>query len=244
MLLGATGVVVVLTLWELGSRAGWINPIVGSSPTKIVQAGRGLWERGVLLPAIISTAKLFGIGFAISVAIGLTTGIIIGWYQRVNAVVDPWVSLIYAAPRIAFIPLIVVWVGVGLQAQVVLVCLLATFPVIINTATGVGTIDRDHLRLARSLLATNKDVLLTVALPGAVPTILAGIRQGMITALIGVVVAEYFLGNTGVGGLIFTAGLTLQTGQAFVGALIFAIAALVMTSILRTVERRLDRWRT
>lgn len=243
MFLGATGLIVVLVLWELSARWEWINPLVTSSPTGVVTAARDLMGAGTLLPTIASTARLFGIGFGISLVGGLLIGTVIGWYKRANAMVDPWISVLYASPRIAFLPLIAVWFGPGLLGQVVVVVLIAIFPIIINVASGVAAIDRGHLRMARSFLATNRDVLLTVALPGAIPAVTSGIRQGLMTGLLGVVVAEYFLGNTGIGGMIFQAGLTLRTGQAMLGALIFAVVALLLSGLVRSVEKRLDRWR-
>jgi ABC-type nitrate/sulfonate/bicarbonate transport system permease component len=240
---GVSGVVLVLGFWELAARLHWVKDYEASSPSGIVRAGFHLAESGLLWPAIVSTAKVFGIGFGISLLTGLTIGIVLGWYKRVEAVFDPWVSILYSTPRFALLPLIVVWAGVGLQAQVVVVWLISVFPIIINTQAGVGSIDRAHLRVARSFLATNRDVLIAVALPGAVPAIVAGIRQGLIQGLTGVVVAEYFFGNTGVGGLIFTSGLQLNTGAALCGAAIFALAALTLVAALRALERRLDRWR-
>jgi NitT/TauT family transport system permease protein len=243
-ILGVAGVVGGLVIWELAARLGLLNPLLSSSPTRVARSLADLYHRGVLVPAFLSSAKLFGIGFGLALAIGLPVGAAIGWYPRLRAIFDPWVSLIYASPRIAFIPLIVLWAGIGLHSQIVLVVLIAIFPIIINTATGIGTVDRDHMRLARAYLASDHDVLFTIALPGSVPTVIAGIRQGMIQALLGTVAAEYFIGYTGLGGVIFTAGLTLQTGQAFAGALVFAFSALLLTALLRAIERRFDRWRT
>ena len=240
---GLCGIVFVLGFWELAARLDWVKAYEASSPSGIVRAGYHLAQSGVLWPAFVSTAKVFGIGFAISLGSGLIIGVILGWYKRVEAILDPWISILYATPRFALLPLIVVWAGVGLRAQIVVVWLISVFPIIINTQAGVGSIDRAHFRVARSFLATNRDVLMSVALPGAVPAIVAGIRQGLIQGLTGVVVAEYFFGNTGVGGLIFTSGLQLNTGAAFCGAAIFAIAALVLVAALRALERRLDRWR-
>ncbi|MFJ6376160.1 ABC transporter permease [Pseudarthrobacter oxydans] len=243
LLLGLAGIVAILAAWEIGSRTGVINPIVASSPTGILEGAMELSEQGVLLPALGSTARLFAIGFGISLVGGLVIGAITGWYVRASAVVDPWISILYASPRIAFLPLIAVWFGPELTGQIVVVVLIAIFPIIINVASGVASVDRGHLRMARSFLATNRDVLMTVALPGAIPAVASGIRQGMMQGLLGVVVAEYFLGGTGIGGVIFQAGLTLKTGQAMLGALIFAAAAIILTSLLRTVESRLDKWR-
>lgn len=243
LVLGATGLVAVLVLWEVAARAGWINSLVTSSPSGVVTALGDLLENGTLLPAMGSTLRLFVLGFGISLVGGLVIGTVIGWYKRVNAVVDPWISILYASPRIAFLPLIAVWFGPGLLGQIVVVVLISIFPIIINVASGVAAIDRGHLRMARSFLATNRDVLLTVALPGAVPAVASGIRQGLMTSLLGVVVAEYFLGNTGIGGIIFQSGLTLRTGAAMLGALIFAVSALVLSALLKSIEKRLDKWR-
>lgn len=168
---------------------------------------------------------------------------ILGWYKRVNAVVDPWISILFATPRLALIPLIMVWTGIGLKTQVIIVWTIAVFPIVINVSAGVAAIDRDHLNVARSFLATNRDFLRTVALPGSRPFVLSGVRQGMMMALVGVVAAEYFVGSTGVGGLIFLAGQTIESSQAFVGAMVFASAALVLTVLVQAIEKRVDRWR-
>lgn len=243
-LVGASGIVIVLALWQLAAALGWVNPYVASSPLGVAEAAVDLTESGRLGPALLSTAQLFLVGFGVSLLGGLVIGAVTGWNKVANAIVDPWVSILFASPRIAFLPLIAVWFGPGFLGQTVVVITIAIFPIIINVAAGVGAVDRDLFRMARSFLATDTDVLRTVALPGAIPAIAAGVRQGMMQSLLGVVVAEYFLGGTGVGGLIFQAGLTLRTGEALFGALVFAVAALVLSFLLRRVERRLDRWRT
>jgi ABC-type nitrate/sulfonate/bicarbonate transport system permease component len=241
--LGISGIVVLLGAWEAAYRLGAVSKITGSSPSQIGVGARVLVDNHLLFSAIWSSTKLFLIGFSLCVGVGLIVGLVLGWYKRLHAILDPWVTMLYAAPRLAVIPLGVVWVGIGVQAQVVIVFLVGVFPMIINTMAGVMAMDRTHLRVARSFLATDKDVLLTVALPGALPFIIAGIRQTLVLSLTGVVVAEYFLGETGVGGLIFKSGQVLETGQAFVGVAIFCFAAVVLTVALGVAERRFDKWR-
>jgi NitT/TauT family transport system permease protein len=235
--------VAVLGVWQWLSAAHAINPLIVSSPTRIAAAAKQMISDGTLGSAAVSSLKLFAIAMALSIVSGLAIGAVIGWYPRANAIVDPWVSILYAVPRIALIPIVAVWTGIGFESQVIVVWLTAVFPVIINTQSGIAAIDRDLFEVARSFRASSWQVLRTIAIPGAVPTIVAGVRQGMMQGLIGVVVAEYFFGNTGIGGLIFTAGTALQTANALVGAVIFAIAALVLTAALRRAERRLDKWR-
>lgn len=240
---GTAGLAACLLAWQAADWMGLVNPLVWSSPAG---TARSLWAAiagGTLLPAMASTGQLFGIGFGLSLLAGVPAGMILGWYRRVNALLDPVVSVGYALPRIALIPLVVIWFGPGLAARVTVVVLLAAFPVMIDVAAGIAAVSEDHLRLARSFLATNADVLRTIALPGAVPAIISGIRQGLNLALAGVVVAEYFIGVTGVGGLIFRAGMTMDTSQAIVGALVFAVGGLILTTLLQAIQRRFDRWR-
>jgi ABC-type nitrate/sulfonate/bicarbonate transport system permease component len=243
VVLGISGVIVLLAAWEAAFRLGFVTKVTASSPSGVAHAAKVLVDHDILFTAMWSTTKLFLAGFALSVGVGLVVGLVLGWYRALHAVLDPWVTMLYAAPRLALIPLVVVWFGIGFQAQVVIVFLLGVFPMIINTMAGVAAMDRAHLRVARSFLAGDKDVLLTIALPGAVPFIVAGLRQTLVLSLTGVVVAEYFLGNTGVGGMIFNAGQTLETGQAFVGVAFFAFTAVVLTILLGVAEKHFDKWR-
>jgi ABC-type nitrate/sulfonate/bicarbonate transport system permease component len=243
-LLGACGIVGTLLVWQCADWLGWVNPLTWSSPSAVWHAGVEAVRSGDLQTAIGESLSLFAIGFGISAVIGIGCGALLGWYRRANAVLDPVVSLFYALPRIALIPLVIAIVGPNFTAQVVVVVLLGAFPIMINVASGIAAINEDHVRLARSFLATNGDMLRTIALPGAIPAIISGLRQGMNLALAGVVVAEYFIGADGVGGMIFKAGLILDTSTAIVGALVFAFGALLLTWTLQLIEHRLNRWRT
>jgi ABC-type nitrate/sulfonate/bicarbonate transport system permease component len=240
---GASGIVVVLVLWQVLASAHVLDELIYSSPTGVLKAARTLVDDGSLGTAVGQSAELFGLSFGIALVIGILGGIVIGWYRRIGAIVDPLVSIAYAAPRVALIPVITVAFGIGFEAQVVTVVLIAVFPIMINVQTGVASADRNLVQVARGYLGTNLDVLRTVALPGAVPHIISGVRQGLAQALIGVVVAEYLIGSLGIGGLIVSAGQSLDSASAFVGVLIMSFAALILTMLLRRLERRLDHWR-
>jgi NitT/TauT family transport system permease protein len=241
--IGTLSVLVAIGLWQLLASEAVVDPLVASSPAHVVQRGIQLARDGTLGPAVGQTAGLFAIGLGVSLLSGLLIGVLIGWYPRVEAALDPFISVLYAVPRIALVPLIMVWAGLGFRSQVIIVWTTAVFPIIINTAVGVGGIDRHLIAVARSFRASSLDVLRTIALPGAVPAILAGVRQAVALALIGVVVAEYFVGNNGLGGMIVNAGQTVDTAEAYVGVVIFAASALILTSALKALERRWSRWR-
>lgn len=240
---GTIGIVGTLGMWQILVSTHTINPFVSSSPIAIARAARSLEASGALGTTIWETTKVFGISFGLSLVIGIGGGIIIGWYRRIGAILDPLVSILYAAPRVALIPLIVVWVGIGSDAQVVTVLTIAVFPILVNVQAGVSSVDRHLVQVARSYLGSNLDVLRTIALPGCVPHLVSGIRQGLSQALIGVVIAEYLIGSNGIGGLILSAGENLNFANAFVGVFVVSLAALVLTMALRRIERRLDHWR-
>jgi ABC-type nitrate/sulfonate/bicarbonate transport system permease component len=240
---GLGGVILAIALWQVLASTGSINTLIYSSPWKVLQAGRTLQNNGALDTALVQSAKLFGTGFGIALVIGLVGGVIIGWYRRLGAILDPLVSIVYAAPRIALVPVVIVAAGIGFKAQLITVVLTAVFPIMINVQAGVASADRNLIQVARGYLGTNFDVLRTVALPGAVPHIVSGVRQGITQGLIGVVVAEYLIGSQGVGGLIVSSGQSLDDSSAFVGVIIMSLAAVILTMLLRWVERRLSHWR-
>jgi NitT/TauT family transport system permease protein len=240
---GFVGVFGSLLLWQTLVWTHAINPFLSSSPIEIGKAAKRLYDSGVLADTVGETAKVFGISFGLSLLIGIGGGIIIGWYRRIGAILDPLVSILYAAPRIALIPLIVVWTGIGEEAQIVTVLTIAVFPILINVQAGVTAVDRHLVQVARAYLGSNFDVLRTIALPGAIPHLVSGVRQGLSQALIGVVVAEYLIGSSGIGGLILASGQSLQFANAFVGVFVVSFAALILTTGLRRLERRLDHWR-
>jgi ABC-type nitrate/sulfonate/bicarbonate transport system permease component len=166
-LYGVGGLVAAIALWQILASTGAINVLIYSSPWKVLEAARTLQSNGSLDTALAQSGKLFGVGFAIALVVGLIGGVIIGWYRRLGALLDPLVSIVYAAPRIALVPVIIVAAGIGFQAQLITVVLTAVFPIMINVQAGVAAADRNLIQVARGYLGTDFDVLRTVALPGA-----------------------------------------------------------------------------
>src|SRR6185436_15151039 len=185
----------------------------------------------------------FIIGFGGAVIAGVVLGVIIGWYRMARLTLDPFLNALYATPRIAMIPLIIIWFGVEMWSKIFIVFISAFFPVLVNTVGGMRAIDRDLLRAARSFCASDWQIFKTVAIPGSVPFILTGIRQGVALGLIGVVVGEMFGGSQGVGFMVAYGGQTFQTDTAFVGVIIIAAAGMLLTFLTARLERRLSRWR-
>ena len=241
--LGLLGVVVVLAAWEICADLRLVNPAFTSKPSSIAIAAKQYFDGGGGLYALQISAIEFGLGFALSLVVGLLIGMAMGWWKWFDFLVDPLVNFGYAAPRIALVPLLVVWFGIGTPSKVAVVFLSAVFPIIINTMSGVKTADASLVRVAHSFKASNLQTFRTVALPGAMPSIVTGIRLGIGQGLIGMVVGELIASTAGLGYTIETAGNNFQTSLMFVAVVIVSGIGVVLTQSLRTLERRLDRWR-
>jgi NitT/TauT family transport system permease protein len=241
--LGLLGAVVVLAAWEISADLKLVNPAFTSKPSSIAIAAKQYFDGGGGLYALKISAIEFAIGFALSLVAGLIIGMAMGWWKWFDYLADPLVNFGYAAPRIALVPLLVVWFGIGTSSKVAVVFLSAVFPIIINTMSGVKTADASLVRVAHSFKATNLQTFRTVALPGAVPSIVTGIRLGIGQGLIGMVVGELIASTAGLGYTIETAGNNFQTSLMFVAVVIVSGIGVLLTQSLRTVERRLDRWR-
>ena len=241
-LLGAAAVLAFFLFWELLAWSGFIKPIFISSPSAIFKAALWLSSHGLWNDILVSFTE-FAVGFLAACVIAVPLGLIIGWYPRLNAVFDPFVTALNAMPRVALIPLIILWLGIGMESKVALVFLGAFFPLILNVMLGVKTVDEILLNCARSFGARDRQIFLTVIVPSSLPFIIAGMRLAVGRSLVGVVVAELVASNAGLGHLIYVAGSTFQTDKLFVGILILVLFGYLTTEGLKRVEDHFDSWR-
>jgi NitT/TauT family transport system permease protein len=242
-LLGTLAVAAFLAVWECAVSLGWVNPLFTSAPSRIVSAAAQMVSDGSIFEHLQISGLEFVVGYGLAVIVGVPLGILMGWYRRLNAVFDPFVSALYATPRIALLPLMMIWLGIGLASKIAIVFLGAVFPILVNTITGVRTLDANFIKVARSFGSNDWQLFLTVALPSTVPLLLSGLRLGLGHALIGIVVAEMYGATHGLGFLISVSGARFQTDKVMVGIIIIALAGILMTGLLRIIERRFEGWR-
>jgi ABC-type nitrate/sulfonate/bicarbonate transport system permease component len=243
LILGTISVAFVLGLWEYAWKKEWVTPLFFSGPSAIAEEFYRMLTQDTLLADMAFSGKNFAIGLSLAIAAGVVLGIVIGWYRRIRLLFDPFLNALYATPRIAMVPLIIIWFGTGMKAKVFIVFMSAFFPILVNTVAGVRTLDADLLRAARAFCASDWQIFKTIALPGAVPFILTGIRQGVALGLIGVVVGEMFGGSEGVGFLIAFGGQAFQTEKVFVGVIIVAGCGMILTILTERLERHFSKWR-
>ena len=243
-ILGAAGVTVFLVVWELvGNVLQIINPMFMSAPSLILRAAVELFSTGEIYNDLyISGTELVG-GYLLSAIVAIPFGIMIGWYKKISYIFDPFVNAMNATPRVALLPLVIIWLGIGIMSKVGIIFLGAVFPILINTRDGVKTTPLNLLNAAKSFDASEWMIFKAVVLPSTVPFILSGLRQGLGRAIVGVMVGELYAATAGIGFMITVAGATFQTDKVFVGVLIFALTGMLGTEVLARVEKRFDKWR-
>lgn len=260
VILGATAVVLFVVFWEGLTRGWWadvlapllgasaerwrIKPIFISSPTAIAVAFyRMFLVTGEIWNDLRVSAIEYVLGFFIAIAVGIPLGLAAGWYRKFSCAVEPFLSALNATPQVAFLPLIIVWVGIGLGSKVVVIFLLTVLPIAINALASVKTIDVRLLRVASSFGSSEWKIFRNIILPSSVPFLLTGLRLGVGRAMIGIVVGELYAATAGVGFMINVAGSSFQTDKVFVGVIVIAVCGLFLIEIIRRIERRVDVWR-
>lgn len=244
VIVGTLSVIAMLAIWEAAWLAGNIDPLFFSGPSAILERlWRGLVTGGDMIPHVLFSAQNFAVGFSIAAVVAIPLGIALGWYRLPRLILDPFITGFYSTPRIVFVPLIVMWFGLGFASKAVIVFLSAFFPILLNVMAGVRTTDDQLLGAARSFCATQGDLFRTIVLPSTVPFIIVGLRQGLAHGLIGVVVGEFFAGSKGLGFLVGQAGTTFKTDLLFACVIIIATAGIGISAVLQRVERHFQSWR-
>ncbi len=241
--IGAGTVVALLVLWEGAVDGGLIDPMLVSSPSRVVAAGVEPFRSGDIWQDIRVSAAEFAWGYLAAILAGIPLGLATGWSRRIDYLVGPFVDMLNAVPRITFLPILILWFGIGIWSKVAVVFLGAVIPIIIATHAGVKANEARFIRVARSFGATRMKLLASIILPGTVPYLFTGLKYGAGRALLGVVVGEIYASTAGVGHMIADAANLFDTSTVFLGVLIFMVAGVTVTALLNRIERHFDRWR-
>ena len=216
----------LLLLWALA--ANNVSRNIIPSPMETLEAAGRLWTDGRLPGALGASLVTYLGGFALAVAFALPLGIVMGAFGLLGRTIEIYVYALAATPRVAFIPLIILTLGLGIEAKLFVVFLGAVMPIIINTYAGVRQADPDLVEMARSVGASRGRIFRAIVLPGAVPYVLAGLRIGATIGLINTVVAELYTAVTGLGGLLALYGNTFRMAEYFV--IVLTLAAIGVES--------------
>ena len=241
---GLLGFVIVLPLWEAVVRLGLVRRVTLSAPSLILEAAwEDLFVNGILWPHLIQSSQQFFLGLGLALITGVPLGLALGLFRRLNYFLDPWLSAIYATPTIALVPLIVLVLGLGIESKIFIVWLEAIFVIVVTTMVGVHAAEARYLDLARSFRASRWLTFRSVIVPSSFPYILTALRLGVTRSLVGVVVAEFFAANKGLGFFINFSGTTLRTDRVMLGVILLGLLGMVLGEAIRRIERRYEKWR-
>jgi NitT/TauT family transport system permease protein len=245
-ILGFGSIVVLLLVWEFLPRLITMQEGTKLFFTVPSEIGGTLWRMfatGAIWAPLGVSASAFAVGLSIAIVVGLPLGVLLGRSATLNAMFDPFITAFNATPRLVFLPLLLLWLGLGLWSKVAVVFIGALFPILINTYEGVRNADRVLINVVRSFGATEWGIARLVVVPNALPYIVVGLRLAIGRAVLGVVVAEFFGSQDGLGVVMVRAASRFQVDVVFAGLIVFAALSLLMTGLVKLLEDRLSRWR-
>lgn len=233
--------VVLLGGWELASGT-IVSPFWVSSPSLIFFALVEMVASGGLPLAIFATMLVATSGFVLGIAIGVGLGVLFGVNRIVARVLDPYLTGLYTLPRVALVPLFILWFGLGFEMKTIFTALLVFFPIFMNTLAGIRDVDDDLIDVIRVMGASRRDTILKVLVPSALAWVFAGLRISVPFALIGAVLAEMFSSSEGLGYIISNTANQFDTAGLFAALVVTTILGLALDWLVGIVERRVLRW--
>lgn len=236
-------ILVLLAVWEIAPRNDWVNPIFLPPLSEVLDAAWRLTTDGTLGHHVGASLTRSVVGFGIAVVAGVTLGLLIGWYRFLADLLTPVLEILRNTAALALLPVVTLLLGIGETAKISLVVYAALFPILLNTLTGVRTVDPLLVRSARSLNLRPHQIFIRVVLPSAVPSIFTGLRMGAAASILVLVAAEMIGAKSGLGYLIQASQLNFQIANMYVGIIAIAALGLLANYGLLAVQRRLSRWR-
>lgn len=228
-------------LWEVAGRS--LDTVLIPPLSKIGSAWLRLLMNGKLLENLVMSLGTLAAGFFLAVVLGIFIGLLMGRFRQIEHFLDLYINALMSAPMIAFVPLLIMWLGLGVESRIAVVFLFAFFVIVINTLTGVKQVDRILIEMARSFGAKELEIFFKIMLPAAMPAIMAGVSLGMGRAVKGMVTAEMLLTLTGVGAMIMQYGSAFATDALFAVILTILIVAMVTMKLVRMLDQRLTGWK-
>jgi NitT/TauT family transport system permease protein len=239
----AVGLIGLLVLWELLTRTGWVPPLFLPSPLGVLAAGWQMLRSGELLAHVATSLGRIVLGFGLGAVGGVAVGLAVGVFGLAEAVGNPVIAATFPIPKIALLPLLILWLGIGEASKVAVIVLGVFFPMAINTYTGVRHADPLLLRAAMSFGAGRWSLIRKVMLPSALPMIFAGLKLGAGTSLLLLVAAEMIAASSGIGFLILNAQNLMETTTLMVGIVLLSLLGLASHWLLTRLERAAIPWK-
>jgi ABC-type nitrate/sulfonate/bicarbonate transport system permease component len=242
--LPALSVVMFVAAWEL--YVGWrgIAPIYLPAPSAIaVYLWRMIADGTMAYHLGVTLLRIF-VGFFLAAFVGVLLGVVMGMFRVVARIADPWIAALYPLPKIALIPLLLIWLGTGEAYKIVISAITAFFPIVISSYAGIREIDRGLIKAAQDLGASARQIQLKVVIPAAIPSIFAGLHLGMGVTIILVIAAEMIGGSSqsGMGYLLMQAGQVMETEKVFADLVALAVFGALVIKLQQWIDRKVAPW--
>ncbi len=228
--------------WTAATSSGWVKSYQLASPRDVLRELAELAQSGVLWHDLGASIARVGIGFAIALIVALLLGAYVGGSRRGEALLDPTLQAIRAVPSLAWVPLILLWLGIGEVAKITLVAIGAFFPIYVALVSGIRGVDRKLIEVGRSFGLSRVALIVRVLVPATFPQLLVGARIGLTQAWLFLVAAELLAASNGLGFLLTDGQQTSRTDEILVAIVLFALCGKLSESAMRSAERRLVGW--
>ena len=241
--LRVVAVLALVVAWEIVARVGWVPVLFLPSPVGVLGEAVEMLRSGELVGHLAASLSRLVAGFVLGAALGVAVGVLVGFFAAAEAVGTPVIAATFPIPKIALLPLLILWLGLGEPSKVAVIALGVFFPMAINTFTGVRQADPLLVRAAVAFGARRWSIVRKVVLPSALPMIFAGLRLGAGTALLLLVAAEMIAVESGIGFLVLHAGNLMQTTKLMVGIVVLSLLGVLSHWALGRLERLAIPWR-
>lgn len=235
--------VVLIALVEAGTRLGWISNLTLPRPSAVFATLVQLAESGFLFKHLLPSLSRFAVGSAIGVSLGVSVGLAVGLFTYARAGIAPLLAALFPIPKIALLPIFLIWFGIGEQSKYALIAFGTFTPTAVAAYAAVDNVDRGLIRMGQSFGLSWTSIVAKIVLPGAMPGILSGLRISLSIAIILLVAAEMMGAEYGIGAYINEAGAIFDLERLFAGVIILSIMGVCVSAAVAAVERRLLRWR-
>jgi sulfonate transport system permease protein len=242
VVVGVATVVLFLAAWQIVGTNEIVRSDLISYPSEVAQTLTKMAASGELGTNALVSLQEFLQGFLPAILIGVAAGTAFGLSKRLHYLFEPLIVALNTSPIIAFVPVVVVWFGVGTQSKAIMVFLAAVIPIVINTITGITEVHESWIRACRAFGAKRPQVIAKAILPGALPAVMVGVRLAVGRAVVGLIAAEMYVSVRGIGRLIQVYSTSDRAAQIFVLVTVVASFGFVLVALLRRIENFLVPW--
>nr|WP_164730426.1 ABC transporter permease [Pelagibacterium montanilacus] len=232
--------VALFVLWELGVRLSGLPHTILPAPTRIFEAIVQYW--GAIQRHSLQTLYTTTVGFLLAVVAGMALGLLVGWSRMIYAGLYPIMVGFNAIPKVAVVPILVIWFGIGTIPAILTAFLIAFFPIVVNVATGLATIEPETEDVLRALGAKKMDIMLKVGIPRSMPYFFGSLKIAITLAFVGSVISETIAANSGLGFMMASAQSQFNVPLVFAGLVMLAIEGIAMYALMAWIEKRTTGW--